>query len=423
MKKVIEYLLALALFFLVFQFIVTLFIKEYTYNYIIEKADKTYQITEEFKYKNKKSFYNFKIEENNKVYRYFFSHNYNKKKQVIKDLEVYNNNEFNCIFPIFKDNKYSNIICNDNNNTYGYAYLKQINDSRLNEFETRLKEKGYNTNLWESQSEQKNLDSYKTNLTYYNKFTKNYNFLIWKYNGVYFINNKEAGSKDILGDNDIYEVEKHAISVKDNYLVMDIDENISDFTKIYIIKTKDGSQDFIDLDERLSKNSYFNGVYNNTAYITDPDAKKQYKVNIRKKKLEQIAQSNEQGKYYNGKYLETKTMDELSSSNVYFMDQIISSTITEKYNTTDIRKSNGHYYFKTDNGNVYFKPSEKSNYEILLFNMPNFKEWTVIDDDIFGISNDTLYGYSNEYGLKPLIKYSEFSYHTKNMYSVIKNTK
>ncbi|MBO5138257.1 MAG: hypothetical protein J6B89_01285 [Bacilli bacterium] len=423
MKKVVEYLLALALFFLVFQFIVNIFIKEYKYKYVIKKENKTYQITEEFQYKNKKSFYNFKIEENNKTYHYFLSHNYHKKKQVIKDLEVYNNNEFNCIFPIFKDDKYSNIICSDNNNIYGYAYLKQINDPRLNDFEKKLKEKGYNTILWESESEQKIIDSYKTNLTYYNNFTKNYSFLIWKYNGVYFINNKEAGSKDILGDNDIYEIEKHAISVKENYLVMDIDENISDFTKIYIIKIKDGSQDYIDLDERISKNSYFNGVYDDTAYITDPDAKKQYKVNVRKKKLEQIAQEDEKGKYYNGKHIEDKAMDELSSTNVYFKNSIINSTITKKHNVTDIKQSNGHYYFKTNNGNIYFKPSEKSNYEILLFTMPTFKEWTVIDDDIFGISNDTLYGYSNEYGLKPLIRYSEFLYHTKNMYSVIKNTK
>lgn len=423
MKKVIEYLLALALLFFVFQFIVGLFIKEYTYKYTIKKNDKTYHITEEFKYKNKKHFYNFKIEDNNNVYHYFFSHNYNKKKQVLQDLEVYNNNEFNCIFPIFKDNKYSNIVCNDSTNTYGYTYLKQNNDTRIKEFENKLKDKGYNTSLWEETSEQKSLENDKTKLTYYSKFIQNYSFLVWKYNGIYFINSSNSGTQEVLGDNDVYDVEKHTISVKDNYLVMDIDENIQEFNKIYIIRTTDGSQDFIDSDDILSVNSYFNGVYNDIAYLTDPDARKQYKVNIRKKKLELVAEKNEKGKYFNGKYLESKEMDELVNSNVYFADKIISDNITKNYNTTDIKESNGHYYFKTDNGNVYFKPSKKSKYEILLFNMPEFKEWIVIDDDIFGISNDTLYLYSNEYGLKPLIKYSEFLYHTKNMYSVTKKTK
>ena len=424
MKKVIEYLVGLTLLFFAFQFVVNLFVKEYTYIYTIRKDNKNYQITEKYKYKNKSNFYTFEIkDEDNTTYNYFFSYNYNKQKGIIKDIELYNKDNLRCAFPIFKKERYSTIVCNDNENTYSYAYLKQQNDKRVEEFENLLKKKGYKTSLWEISSETKTIDGNKTTLSYYNKFTDYYGTLVWKYNGVYFINSKDAGVQEVLGDTDLYDTEKHTIAINENYIIMSIDPDYTEFNRLYIINAKDGSKDFIDMDYQPSTSTYFNGIYKSEAYFTDPLSKTQYKVNPTKKKVEIVAEKGENGKYFNGEKLQSKSIDELSNTNVYFEKKIVSKKIEQQYNTTDIRKSNGRYYFKTSDGNIHLKLSEKALYDIILFNMKDFREWTVIDDTILGISGDTLYAYNDEVGLKPLVKYSEFNYHDKNMYAIIFNKK
>lgn len=420
----IEYLFGLILMFFAFQFVVNLFVKEYTYIYTIRKDNKNYQITEKYNHKNKSNFYTFEVkDQDNTIYNYFFSYNYNKQKGIIKDIEVYNKDNLRCIFPIFKKDRYSTIVCNDNTNTYGYAYLKQIGDKRVEEFENILKQKGYKTSLWDINSEEKTIDGYKTKISYYKKFTDDYGTLIWKYNGVYFINKKNDGVQEVLGDIDLYDTQNHTIAIKENYIIMNIEPTYNEFNRLYVVNAIDGSKDFIDLDNSISSSSYFNGIYKDEAYFTDPINRIQYKVNPQKKKIEIVAQQTQKGKFFDGKKLISKSLDELSKTNLYFEKNIISTKIENDYKTKDIRKSNGRYYFKTNDGNIHLKLDEKSSYDIILFNLQDFREWTVINDTIFGISGDTLYGYNDQVGLKPLVKYSEFNYHDKNMYAVIFNKK
>jgi len=202
--------------------------------------------------------------------------------------------------------------------------------------------------------------------------------------------------------------------------IMNAEEIEPSFDKIYIVNLNDGKQKSIDvLDSSVSTNSYFNGVYQDDIYFIDSNSNTQYKINSKEQKLKVTSKQNKV-KYYDGKKLIDKEVSSISNSNIIFYSNAVNEKITKEYNTTDIRKSNDHYYFKTNNGNIYMCLNKKYNNPILLFNNLDFKEWSVVDDTIFGIVGNTLYAYNPTYGLKPIIIYNEFYYHTKNMYGAIR---
>ena len=75
--------------------------------------------------------------------------------------------------------------------------------------------------------------------------------------------------------------------------------------------------------------------------------------------------------------------------------------------------SNGCYYY-VDDSNVY---QVINNKKVLLFNLDKFREMKVVNGNLFGISNDTLYLY-NKNGLKKVLSNRELIYNSSNIYDV-----
>lgn len=417
MKKIIKYISISLLLIIILKILLNILITEKNKTYEIISKNKKYKIVEHYKYKNKKHYYDIKISNKKDTYYYSYNKKLTKKTKILKKIETYEKDNYKCIFPIFKDNNYKIITCTKEGKIYSYTYLKNKKETIIDEFEKILIEKGYKLKKQEILNS-KTITDQKTKLNYYDNYIGKYNILIWKYDGAYLINNNIKKIK-LLKNNDIYETEKFTTKIENNYLVMNIDETNPKLSKIYIIDVKKQKINTINLKNTLSTESYFNGVYEKKAYITDQTERKQYQVNIKKKSLDLITENKKDAKYYNGKSLEKKDIEKLSIKNLYFKEKIITDKkLKDKYKNIDIKKSNNHYYFKTEDGNIFFKQDKTSQNEILLFNMKNIKEWQVINEDIFLISNDTLYRYNMEIGLQKIIKYKEFLYHTKSMYVI-----
>ena len=90
------------------------------------------------------------------------------------------------------------------------------------------------------------------------------------------------------------------------------------------------------------------------------------------------------------------------------------------YDTEDIRKNGDDYYFKTDDGKIYRVIHEDYRHPIMICQFNNIKEWQVHDDGVSFIVGDTLYLYTDIYGLKPVLKNSEFQYNSKNIYYFVR---
>ena len=137
------------------------------------------------------------------------------------------------------------------------------------------------------------------------------------------------------------------ISNKKMY-IMNIESGMSSFDTIYAIDLKDGNKSTVDFgDKNISTNTYFNGIYKEEVYFTDCNGNHQYKFGEDKNTIEKI---DSQGliKYYDGKGLVNESVDDVSNNIIRFNNNVINEKITSLYNTSDIKKSNGHYYYKTN---------------------------------------------------------------------------
>lgn len=418
MKRVIPVIIAFFLICVVYEFGVLFFVKKYDYEYTYTKNKEKYKISEEYNYNDGLHSYNIKIKDkNNTNYIYLINHNYHKEKEIIEDLLVYKKDNMKCIFPIFKDKVTSNIVCNNDNKVESYVSLNEKGNSFIQEVRSDLIKKGYTVPAFKYKDGIKNISNLSTKLTYYDDFISKYNILVWGYKGVFVINKNKSKVNDFLKE-DIYDTRYLTIGKKNIYVIK-TEDKMSNVDYIYSINLKDGNTSMLDVnDKNISSNSYFNGVYNNTVYLTDCNGNHQYKFTENKDDIEKI---DLQGmiKYYDGKNLVNESVDDVTNNYIRFNKNVINEKITKLYNTSEIKSSNGHYYFKTSDGNFYM--SLKDNYKnpVLLFNRSNMNEWIVTNDTIFGIIGDTLYAYNYEYGFKPLIKYNEFNYHTDNMFGVI----
>ena len=69
-------------------------------------------------------------------------------------------------------------------------------------------------------------------------------------------------------------------------------------------------------------------------------------------------------------------------------------------------------------GSVYQIVSDYYDQKVKLFQLDDFKELKVLNNNIYGVSNDTVYIYNNKIGLKKAIVNRELIYNYKNIYDV-----
>ena len=71
--------------------------------------------------------------------------------------------------------------------------------------------------------------------------------------------------------------------------------------------------------------------------------------------------------------------------------------------------------FKTVDEKLYKVVGDNYDYPVLLCQFEDMKEWQAHDNGVSFIANDTLYFYSDLYGVKPIVKNLEFNYNYKNI--------
>ena len=199
MKKVISIVIAFLIICLIYEFSILLFVKHYEYDYIYTKNKKEYKINEKYNYSDGRHIYgiNIKDKDNNK-YIYSIVHNFHKEKEIIKDLLVFNKDNMTCIFPIFKDDITSNVVCNVDHKQFSYTYLNEQNNTFMSEIKNQLTKNGYSIPTISTSGKHKQISNLATKLTYYTDFIPNYNILVWGYRGVFLINKDRAKVNDFL---------------------------------------------------------------------------------------------------------------------------------------------------------------------------------------------------------------------------------
>ena len=397
MKKIMKYLIIISFLIGLVYLLIYLF-KDHAYNeYSINK----YKIYETFNVVENKNYYDFVIKDkDNNIYNFVYI-NGNKRNKIISDIVEYKEDDIKCIIPVFGKNMGS-IYCN---NKKEISTIYNIDNEKL--INKLKKDNNYN---YFSSDKFKKID----NFTYYlDNIPNKYSFLIWNYTGIDIVNDKVKTVK-LIDNNDLYN-NKYSTLIDSYYLLLD--ETITNKFLYYDIK-RDAVKTIVSEDE-LSGDYTILGVYNKSLYLIDNHNYNEYVFFFFFFKIELIGSEKENYKVViDNKVKEVSTSKFKSNMNDYkFIKFISNDKIKEKYKTDHIYLFNNSYYFES-NGTFYRSNIKYEDSATKLFSIDKVSDWKIVDNNLLIMSNDTLYLYNDEIGLKKIISNNEFKYNYNNIYNL-----
>lgn len=403
MKKVIKLLIGIFILVLIFELIAYIFKTHHDITYTLKDDNQTFKINEV--YKNKK--YYFKITSKDLVYSFEIPDEFHKKKEVITKIYSYQKDDLYCIYPAIEKQENTNILCSKNNKSYAYTNYEK----ELTPFIETLKKQGYNSPSWQEKSNSSK--KIETLSAYQNNIKEKTYIYIYKYNGFFSIS-KDSLEQIKLFENDTY-INHLGTNIDKYYLIPNYDQKY-DYDELYVIDMTNNKVKQRNLKYKISKDSYINGVIDNELYIFDKDELKQYKISKKGKKIKEAGNKEDGSLYYNLKF-ETKSVYDFRDKELKF--KTIKDYISQVEKNTSInylQKTEDTYYYQTKNNDVYYY-NLNSKTKVLLFNQ-KISDFTLVKDTLYFISDDTLYSYNFQEGLKKLITYSELSFNSKNRLAI-----
>ncbi len=361
--------------------------------YILEYKINNYNIKEEYTLINKKHYYDITI--NNKKSNYIFTVNKNihKSKKIIKEIKTYKKNNLVCILPLYNKKIDNYLYCNLDNKQISIDYLLKNNNNDFNSIKEKIKK--YHINYPTTSD----LFKEKNKIKVYNKnIQSNEKYIIWNYKGIYIFSNNNTKYKKIV-KKDIYD---NVMScVVENYYVLFDNTSHEGIKTAYYYNLNSNKLKTLKIKKYISKDSYINGVIGSNIYITDNSNKKQFIINIKKKKVQTINTGTTSYVFYNN-----ERKQELSKSDFFQEKQLFKNNRIRNISIIE-------------DSNKVIKESNKNTE--LLFELDNIKEWNIVNNNIYILTNDTIYSYNEENGLNKIIEYNELNYNYKNIYKVWSN--
>ena len=403
---------------LILQVAVIVFTVEKNTNYTLKTKDNSYNISEHLEVIDDISYYNIGItDRDGQAYTVFLQKNLNKQTEIIRDIKTFKSNNLSCIFPVFRRNITGNVTCLYDGEAVSYDYLKQINNEDIKVIINELKEQKYNHNSWDEKnssieklySQGRGIEVYKDNIL------KDYIFLIWRYKGLYILNNEELLIKDYLAK-DVYDNSLSAI-VGRYYVTAYKNTDTFKVSELIYYNTKDLGKGEIILQDATSSEIYFNGVVDNVLYMTDVGNKKQFSISPSLEKATEIGNVDEGFITFVDGEKKVVSANEFLSEKVYFSNAVVSNKkISNKYGKDKkIKKDGAFYYFKTNSGKFYRSHVDSPDKAEVLFQFSNLIDWKVKNGAILFADGDMVYFYNEDTGILPIANNKELLYNNNNI--------
>lgn len=412
MKRAISLLILMVVMWLFIQWGSSFLKKEHELTYEINSNNIIFEVFEKYQ-KDANNTYYLEIKNNNNTFIYSIPNNFNKQKKILKNIEFYEQNNTICIYPVFSQDVSTNIECNIDGKLYAYEAIK--NRQEVTFFVSTLKEKGYSLPAWTEQSSEETKSAtsyfYKDNLLTEDIIT------IWNYKGL------DTISKDETHYYSLYSYDKyentHGMLVG-KYYVTPVYQNgrVYDFSELNIINVETKTTNKMSLDEHLNQDTYINGVVDGKLYYFDPDNLTQIEVNPNSKKERLVGTKDINAQFYNGNWATTNIYEFVNTKKVFELDYNTNEKLMS-YNPTKIFESDSAYYYLKD-GSFYQLNKMNLDTPILLFYSNDMKEIKIRQNTIYFIVGDTLYFYQDDYGIRKLVKNSEWNYNYTNIVDIYK---
>ena len=343
--------------FLIF-LIVFLSPKDYHKNYKINDVN----VREEYNKKNKTYYYKFKY--NNQELDMLYDSKYKLSRKLIDSIKIINEDDNFCLIP--KGDLEFIPVCFQNNKQVYYTNVSKSLKDKLNIKTNNLKI----------------INTYQD----INIYNLDYIYLIWNYDGFYYIN------KDIKEKIDLFNKEFYNINLinytKDYLVIADYDSNYN-FNNFYTINYKNGKVDKHSLKNDIYFDSYFPGYIKNDLYIVDSKELTMYKFNSKNGKLEK------------------------TESKLYINNNWVNKNIKTLISTKETFKYISNYNYILEDNKLYINYLNNENKTLIT---DNVKYIVKIDNkDIYYLKNDELYHFNIEVGEELLLNYFEWNFNYDNM--------
>lgn len=329
MKKSISFIIILVLLFFCY-FSILNKAKDYELEYKIN----SYTIKESYSKKYKSYYIN--IYNDDTDYSFSSSKKYSSKRNIVKNIDVKENNGVTCIKPIVESMNFD-YICNKNNEYFveKYDVLNKTNSKKIDSFEV---------------------------------FDENHGYYVWDGYGI----------KNVVTKKEIHFLDKehfdNSLSFKgDNFMLFADYDGLYSFKKFYYVDIKKNEVSEIVSSYDISFDSYFLGIYKNKIYLFDRKNMQEYSIDI-KKKVISIVSKKELGVYFDGS-LKDIAISKLKYENLYF-----------DY------KSRVNYSIENNKLYMYYKNSHD---KILLTNLSVKSIISYDDEYIYYLSDDSVYLYNS----------------------------
>ena len=374
-------------------------IKEHTVTYQIHQ----YHVREHF-VKENSHLYEMTIQKGKNTYLYTLEKNLKKQKYILKDIKTYKSGDVVCILPIYKKEIENSFYCNWKREPVSVDYLLKSENSDFQVIQEKLKKQAI---TYPSSSDVKT--EYEGLTVYNQNILEEDIYYIWNYKGIYILEKVGNTYQKIL-DYDLYDTILSCV-VNQKFVLLE-NTSVNGIQNVYVydpIKRKLNS--FL-LKEVIAKDSYINGVVDGLVYLTDRKNKKEYTLDIQKGMLTAIDDEQTEYLVYRNGQKETLTKSDFFLKDQYF-DVL---EYDEDFEREGIYNKNSFYY--QEENQIYKVYSFLKEKPILLLELENIKEWTVIDGQILLLQEDTLYSYTEEEGLRKIVEYNELKYNYKNIYKI-----
>lgn len=397
MKKYFRVVFVLLILFLVSSFLISIISNGKIVNYNVQD-----NVINESYIRNRQgnnNYYYIEIENDNKIYNFRVDDLYKGDSYIIEKVYSFDNEEYNCILPIFIDNSVqTDILCYKDSIIYPYRTLKNEN-SDLDKFAQRLTQHGYKFDYKTTDSNIK----YGIEM-FDNEINSSHNIIIPSYDGIFMIDKNEISSIKLF-ENDSYRKNIQGL-VSNYYIVADYDSPYT-FNKFILVDINSKKISNITTNNSISMDSYVQGVVSDSIYIIDRNNKKQYQIDTSKKSISLVGNQKKGILYYNGNDFENRSIYDALDNDLLFNFNFKS----KKYDYVYLMDGIYYSYLKVKEGYyVYISYEENTSIYTYGFSLSSIDRMYYVDQYVYYVDNDSIYVYYPKSGITKVLAYDELFY-------------
>lgn len=344
--------------------------------------------------------------------------NFNKKQNIIIDVKYYQDDIYECILPIFRDTPViMDFKCLNKSIVYNYSDIvgKSV---ELDKYVTSI-------SLYDGKKFRDELPTeVKKGIVtaYQDNLIKNHALGMNSYRGVYTI--------DVDNLSIIYEVElfkydnyRRPISayVNNYYFTANYDQKY-DFSSFYLVNLENSKDDSFSFSGSISKDSFVQGVVDNSVYVIDTYNKKQFEIDITKKTIADITNDGKAKHYTNGSFTELD-INAIINRKLKFVYPKTSDLTVPNYYRIDKRDDEaGYYYFYKKVGNsyeVYRTPVRHTDQMTYLFKTTDAEQIKYVGHYVYYLDGTKIKVYEDSTNSKTILVNTELQYNDSLTYNVI----